>query len=280
MKSVFVTFADGSPEMISAAKRLGNQAAKTGIFSEILVLNDALLSDLHSIYRRDLPKIQRLDSFPLHYRASKAYAVQYTLGYAIGRFKTLCYMDAGNEIVVNRFSVRNLSSMIRLTEQEGGFAEQLPNPEFEYTKRELVEYLNPPQDDLNSGQVQATWFIMRVDAQNLELASRWVELSNPDLNLWQNPSNLEAQSVGFKDHRRDQSIFSLLWKHYQYPTRPAIRDFRGIKNASEPVQTRRNRTNDSEISYLTNTNVAGFLSSTFIRIRDFKNKLLKFPYRP
>jgi hypothetical protein len=271
--SIFVTFADGNPEMISAAERLEIQARSTGLFEEVLVLNDANLSDLFSLYKRNLEQIRKLDTYPLFYRASKAYALLYSIQYSLGKHQSICYMDAGNEIVVNRFSVRNLKRMISKAEQEGGLAEQLPNPEYEYSKLKLLEHMNPSPQVMNSGQVQATWFLMKVNKRNLDFASKWVELSNPDLNLWQNPTKNEPQVENFKEHRRDQSIFSILWKQSLYPTKPAIRDFRNICNASNPVQTRRNRSGKSEIKFYSNTTLIGFISTLFIQLRSFKNTL-------
>jgi hypothetical protein len=270
---MFVTFAEGQSEMISAALRLETQARKTGLFEEILVLNDETLSGLFPVYKQDLQRIKRLDTHPLYYRASKAYALLYAIKYSFGKYETICYMDAGNEIVVNRFSIRNLRKMLDNAAINGGLAEQLPNPEFEYTKANLLKHMNPTPEMVNSGQVQATWFIVKVDSKNLQFASKWVELSNPDLNLWQNPTNDEKQSEKFREHRRDQSIFSILWKQSNYPTKPAIRDFRSVWNASSPVQTRRNRSGNTEIKFYSNTSLVGFISTLFVKLRYLKNSV-------
>jgi hypothetical protein len=209
MRTLFVTFGNGSSDFEAAAVRLALQAEKTGVFSSAIALNQEMLLRSSRDYRNVQYSLQKLDVYPLYFRASKAWAIWSALSGTFGDFEVVCYADAGCEIVNNSITKFRLKRRIEFAYDHGGLAEQLKNPEFLWTKRKTLDFFNLSPSERTLGQVQSGLSYWRVDSSNLELAELWSSLSHYSLDLWQDPKDLGTESVKFRSHRHDQSIFSI-----------------------------------------------------------------------
>ena len=252
-KTLLLSFADGTDEFVRAGERLEGQAKRFGLFSEVVVLDAAKVASLSEEYASHVADWQLLDRFPIYFRAAKAFAVKAALEGNFGDFDVVLYVDAGCELNFNSWTKQVLEREIISSYNKGGLAEQIRMPEYLWTKPSLARALNSTEENLISGQMQATWSFWRVNSANLNTARLWCELSNPDLGYWQDPR--EPCCLGHNhNHRRDQSIFSLLWKKLDMPSRPYLIDFEtggafaNYRMLALPILTIRNRTGHSQLA--------------------------------
>jgi len=263
MKTLFLSFGDGSPQMIEAANRIGEQAISMKTFSQVTILNNETLLEIIPTYENTLKNMKQLDADPLYYRAIKTYLIDWGLRGYFGKFDVIMYCDAGSEFVDNFFSRKKLKKLLNQAYCLGGVAQHLNVKEMQFTKKKLFEYLGCSTDERNSLQIQATWSMWKNSDDNRKIVKQWVELSSAELDLWQNPIGTEEEFCDFIEHRRDQSIFSILWKRSGNYSFPELRDFRTILSASFPIQNRRNRTGQTQVSKVSNSWIAGLVSLTY-----------------
>jgi hypothetical protein len=198
---------------------------------------------------------------------TKAWLIRSALHGVFGDFDLIFYADAGCELLKNYWTKKEILRLLVLANRHGGVAEQLAYPEKQYTKRSLLNYFDLSSAEVEIGQVQATWSIWKNSAQSRDMADKWVDLSNPYFNYWHNPMGLEKfeQSVDFIDHRRDQSIFSILWKKNQYYVKPPYWEYGGkfgsVRGCSIPIHATRNRTGNSKINQIQQTYFAGLIGT-------------------
>lgn len=258
--------------MRAAANRLGCQASAMRVFDEILILDVEKLTLLIPEFEIILENIKKLDQEPLFYRAIKAYLIDWALDGRFGEFDLIMYSDAGSELINNSFARRNFNRLLETARQTGGVAQHLFGLENQFSKRKLLEFLKVSIFESATPQIQATWSIWKNSDENRTLAKNWVALSDSSLDLWQNPNDLTKESPEYIDHRRDQSIFSILWKRTGNETIPEYRDFRPILSASFPIQNRRNRTGKSVVPRTTKSFIAGLVSSVYTKFyRDLRS---------
>ena len=263
MKTLFVTYGSHS-NYLEAAIRLSEQVKKTKLFDKIIVLDDPKLIDLSPYWRKLNKRMQDLDAPGRHRQAGKTFLMKYVFSDLCTEFDVVMYADPGCEIPNNLISKMRFKTLLRGAYNFGGIAEQLDYPEYMYTKEALLKFIGDRADIRNTGQIQATWFILKNNSLNVNLIDKWLTLTDPTLGLWQDPSERErmSQSSGFIDHRRDQSIFSLLWKEFLLPIKAPYWEFGArvgaIRGLIEPIHTSRNKSGVS--------NLPKFHENTFLAI--------------
>lgn len=252
MKTLFVTYGSHS-NYLEAAIRLSEQVKKTKVFDKIIVLDDPKLIDLSPYWRSWNKRMQELDAPGRYRQAGKTFLMKYVFSDLRTEFDVVMYADPGCEMPNNFISKMRLKKLLRGAYNFGGIAEQLEYPEYMYTKEALLEFIGDRADIRNTGQIQATWFILKNNSLNNDLINKWLKLTDPNLGLWQDPSERErmSQSPGFVDHRRDQSIFSLLWKEFFLPIKAPYWEFGArigaIRGLIEPIHTSRNKSGVSNL---------------------------------
>lgn len=262
-KILFVTFADGNLDYLKAGKRLEKQARSFGLFSEVISLDDKNFRSFDSDWKSTAESLDDLNLLPYYYLGTKAWLVRSALNGSFGEFDVIFYADAGCEMLKNFWTKREVKLLLRLANRYGGVAEQLAYPEKLYSKKNIIDYFQLSPQELEFGQIQATWSIWKNSKQSRDLANEWVNLSNPYFNYWHDPEGLEKseQSTEFIDHRRDQSIFSILWKKNNYYIKPPYWEYGGkfgrIRGCSVPVHATRNRTGKSNIKPIQKTFIMG-----------------------
>jgi hypothetical protein len=266
LKTLFITFADGNLEYLKAAKRLKEQAQSLGIFSKVIALDDDSFRKLDSDWNEIAQVLASLHLLPYYYLGAKAWVIKSALYDAYGNFDLIFYSDAGCELMNNFWAKKELLNLLQLANSYGGIAEQLSYPEKLYSKQNLINYFNLTGKDLETGQVQATWSIWKNTEKSKDIVNTWVSISNPYLNYWHNPEGIEKleQSNYFKEHRRDQSIFSILWKQNQYHVKSPYWEYGGkfglIRGSAVPIHTTRNRTGISNIREINKNFLVGFIA--------------------
>jgi len=263
MRVLFLTFGDGSPEFRDAATRLMEQAKSIGVFSSALSLDHESLVRASPEYAVGKTSIMKLDSYPTYFRAAKSWVIQAGLLGRFGEFDLVCFADAGCEIAVNRISRQVLKSNFKKAYLHGGLAEQLPLPERSWTKKKTMDYFHPRNSHALSGQIQSTLSYWRVDEKNVDLVNQWVLLSDPKLDLWQDPPSKDLEEEYFIEHRHDQSIFSLLWKQAGHLVTPVnnywLLRLPNIRSACIPIHTSRNRTGITRLTWASKSNLVAVM---------------------
>ena len=276
-KLIFITY--GSHDNYwEAAKRVTEQAKQMRCFVEFYCLNDDMLKERSEQWRSWSTGLCNQDG-PRYKQAAKAFLLKSVIGEVRDSNATIFYCDPGCEFVSNYLARTKLKRLILKYEEKGGVAEQLHYPEYEYTKLELLNILDPNLIYRKTGQFQNTFFVIRADDKGREFAERWVEFIDPNKGLWMDPTNSELQLPGFVSHRRDQSIFSLLWKEFSYGRKNPYWEFGAkfgvLRGLAIPIHTIRNRSGESLLPRYQNSSLLAMLGvilnflATFNRV--FRN---------
>ena len=150
INSIFVTFGAGRTGWRQAAKRISREARATGIFSEVISLDEQWLKDFS-------PKSYAIVN---QFQSQNFYK---GFGYMIWKpliFKwimkqypnlNILYMDSGSHIDQNSQQIIQLKNLL-CENSKNGLAWALPNhKEIAWSKKELVLRMNPTEKILQSG---------------------------------------------------------------------------------------------------------------------------------
>lgn len=279
--SCLVVFGDGSEDFKNAATRLGEQAKNLKVFSKIEVLDSEKLSALSSRYQNDFNQIKTLTHYPLYFRAIKPWAILTALESKTSHFDVVAYLDAGCEIPNNWVTRRKLKNLLSFTFKNGAIAEQTGYPEKYYSRKNLLEKFNFNPKYVYSGQIQSTWSMFRNSKENIQFMLEWIELSDPKLKFWQDPSahELKFEDDEFIENRWDQSIFSLLYKNYDLPLKSTYWEYGGkfgsLRGLSIPIHAIRNKTGKSDLPVFHTSTLLALLASVINFFMDKTRRLRK-----
>jgi hypothetical protein len=270
-----VIFGDGSIDFKRAANRLGEQAKSLGIFSKVAVLDSNSLCDISSRYKADLIKILSLTDYPLYFRAIKPWAILSFMEDLNNPYDVIFYIDAGCEIPNNLVTRYRIKRLIIKTQETGAIAERTGYKETAYSRNNLIEFFGSSDWANTIGQIQSTWSMFKNSELNKRFLKEWIELSDPKYKFWQDPSGpeLDSQSPDFIENRWDQSIFSLLYKKYELPTKKTYWEYGGkfgdLRGLSIPIHASRNKTGLSQLPVYQTSGVLSVLSLIFNVVIDF-----------
>jgi len=248
-----LTYGGGRDEYRSAAMQLSADAADTGWFQSITCVTDLqdseLTQALHEVHGKFIQRNPRGNGYWIW----KPF-LSLELLKNLPKGHILAYLDSGCELSIIGHSIWN--HFVRQAAQHGSLFFSLPYIEAEWTKQETLSAMGLSGEHLESMQIQATWFMLRVDDESLELLGRWHEFcQKDDYALLIDTRNATIQSPMFHEHRHDQSILSILVKQRNIRTFPWLDRFAPwlyIKNSWTllyPVHTTR-ATKDRKIAKL------------------------------
>jgi hypothetical protein len=83
----------------------------------------------------------------------------------------------------------------------------------QYSKRILLDFLNATDEHKTTPQIIATAIMFKKTPHSVNFVNRWYEIASNEKYI--NDEHVEDEYPEFVDHRHDQSIFSLLVKHYR-----------------------------------------------------------------
>jgi len=202
MKLHFITF--GNELWKASVERLCAEARMLGIFDSVQGYNESDLDEWTRTYCDNNPR-------GYGYFAWKSYVCMKTLA-RIDDDDVVVYADAGCTFNPKaRGRITEYADMVKIESGILGF--QMTWLEREWTKMELFQKFNceSRSDIIDVGQIEATAFVFRKCPNVCSLINDWnsIPRENP---LYINDDTTIPQLSCFREHRRDQSILSLLMK--------------------------------------------------------------------
>ena len=204
----FITFGGGNKKYIEAGQRLTNQASNLNLFNKITLYtdedlkNDNIFWDKHSTFTNNRG---------YGYWLWKPYIIKKTID-QLKDGDILLYLDAGCEIDTrNKDKISFYLELVKTDYLIGTYTAYM---EKQYNKMDLILYLDMLDDKyLNTYQHQAGLILIFICDKTRSLINEWYNIGCDYHNIDDSQSinkNLDC----FKEHRHDQSIFSLLTKKY------------------------------------------------------------------
>ena len=207
-----LTFAGGNA-FRRQAERLREEAESLGCFESITSLTD--LSDhqwVREIFHEhgDFIRSQR-SGFGLW--VWKPVLVAKAL-HSIADDELLIYIDSGCEFSMR--GVGRLDEYFKLALHNEAAFWSIPFLEQDWTTEFVRNKIDPDDNFSKTNQIQATWFILKKCQRTISLVNEWVRFSTQNeyelLIGKRGASSAEQNSAFIKNHRQDQSVFSLLVK--------------------------------------------------------------------
>jgi len=201
----FVTFGDGSPNWRITAKRLKKLALTSNLFCRVSALQ---LEDLNFFLTKDEKQWMR---------KTRGFGYWLWKSMAILKFASenqsldlILYMDAGCHINLNPEALQKFEEYCNLAKHNGILAFRTQHLERDWSKNDLLNLFET--DYSMSGQFLGA-ILMGTPEKISELARHWLELSRvQSYHFLDDSPSLIPNYIGFKEHRHDQSILSLLLK--------------------------------------------------------------------
>lgn len=207
----FITFGSHS-NYIEAGIRLYNQAASFKLFHQMKLYTFIDLQKDAEFYEKHSEFI-RQNKRGCGYWLWKPYLIHKNMN-AMKNGDVLLYLDCGCEL-----NIRKRNKMIELVHLVKKHKIIASNTEIEsiWNKRDLLLKLNVadlPQI-VSTPQKAAGAIIMLVCDETRKLVNDWYELAiSNDYHFIDDTPSIYPNILSFKEHRHDQSIFSLLVKKY------------------------------------------------------------------
>jgi hypothetical protein len=208
--NVFITFGGGGQNYIEAGERLLNQAKLTGYFDKLILYTDADLKEDSEFWN------QHSDFISNHQRGYgywlwKSYIIKKTMT-MLNDGDTLMYLDCGCEIGGEKQLL--IPSFLKQVKEEYVMGTEVVHLEKHWNKMDLVIHLNMQDSNfLNTPQHQAGALLFHCCNKTKTLVDEWYSTCCTYHLIDDSPST-HRNAVGFKEHRHDQSVFSLLTKKY------------------------------------------------------------------
>jgi hypothetical protein len=250
----FICF--GGPNTIyhNAIKRLHNQALSFNLFDSITCYTEKDLMSDSTFWNKH-------GNFILSNRRGYGYWIwkPYLIYKKLSEIDTndiLLYLDSGCELNIN--GKLRLLELIKLTQQKLILATSSLQTELIYSKQDLIEFMSMQSHPLlTQSQAQAGALIIKKCQTTIDFYKEFYQICQNYHFIDDSPSKLQNHH-SFKEHRHDQSVFSLLLKKYNLlnydldPTYfgdgPSSKLVYNKKAISYPIWYCRNRSGNSFLS--------------------------------
>jgi len=227
----FITFGAGDKNYYEAGERLLNQANNIQLFDKTIFYTDADLKADTEFWNQHSNFIEN-NKRGYGYWIWKPYLIKKTME-QMNNGDILLYLDCGCEIDIRMKHVFNRDLELIKNEYVMGTTVCI---EREWNKMDLLKKLDVLDSKyLNTPQCQSGANLILVCDKTRELINKWYELACDYHNIDDSPS-IEPNLSCFKEHRHDQSVYSLLLKKYNlFSIHPfsSIRDWRNRSGVSQ-----------------------------------------------
>lgn len=260
-KLVFVTFGAGRRGWKDASKRISEEAENSSIFDVVHCLDETWLQkndpEIHKVV---LEILERCGSRGFGYWVWKP-AI---LVWAMNRYpnSSVLYMDAGSHIDLNPILLERFASLLSENGEFKELAWTLPeHPEIEWTKSELLDRLSASENQIFSDQIQSGFIFLSPSSQAKEFTKNFRALALENSGFLFTDELRSEQVAAFREHRHDQSVFSLLWKCH---------GFRAYADLTDPSEYG----NFAIIAFRNNTGLHGYYPRGRLQARRYRDLLI------
>ena len=228
----------GNLDLYPSAIRLRKQAESFNIFDEILIYHEYNLP-----YDEKFEKFLRKKLVPSRgfgYWCWKAFIISKTLE-SMNDGDILFYTDIGCHL--NKEGINKFYEYLDMVIDNGALCFELSYIEKIWTKSDLFNYFNVLNDKNITDtchRASGAFWIIKNDV-NIEFVSKWLQVYYDDFSLVDDTPSKIPNAYTFKEHRHDQSIFSILSKIYNFYT-ISYKEFE-INDKQYPVNALRDKIN-------------------------------------
>lgn len=216
---VFITFSSCGEKYTQAAQRLMSQAYSTQCFDKLVhydeksLINDTEFWNMHANFIIN-------NSRGYGYWIWKPYLIMKTMK-SMSEGDILLYLDAGCEIDTQKIS--KFQELFRVVKKDK-IVGSTTKKEKDWNKMDLINYLNMNNNCfLSTPQRQAGALCFCICSKVQNLVHQWYNISCK-YNLLDDSQSIVNNFPGFKEHRHDQAIFSLLSKKQKIFSKYSIKD--------------------------------------------------------
>ena len=208
MSKVFITFGGGGQNFLDAVRRLTTQATDLRVFDRVIGFTDSDLKADQEFWTKHGQFIQA-NKRGYGYWIWKSYLIEKTMK-TLADGDILLYLDAGCEFAPEcRYEMKRLIQLVKKENIVGTYTGCL---EGDWTKMDLLSEMKMTEVG-TTRQRGAGAVLLCVNSKTRNLVSEWYRLANNYHFIDDTPSNLDNLPT-FKEHRHDQSIYSLLTKKH------------------------------------------------------------------
>lgn len=225
-------------DLSPSALRLKKQTESFNIFDKILIYNECNLP-----YDEKFEKLLRgklVSSRGFGYWCWKPFIILKTLE-SMDNNDILFYIDIG--CYLNKEAINKFYEYLDIVIDNGNLCFELPYIEKIWTKSDLFNYFNVLNDKniTDSTQRAATSFFLLKNEINIEIVNEWLQVFYDNFSLTDDTPSKINNDAAFKEHRHDQSIFSILSKIHNFYTIKSEIDF--YDNKYYPIWALRDKKN-------------------------------------
>lgn len=231
-KKIFITFGGGAQNYYDAGNRLVEQVKKLDLFDEAKLYTDIDLKNDIDFWNKHGNFIEN-NKRGYGYWIWKSYIIKREMDNMMDG-DILLYLDAGCEVDYKKKEL--FKDYFNYVKQDFIIGNNLGSKYLEknWTKMDLINYLDM-KDYLNTEHREGGINMFYVNYYTRHLVNEWYRISSI-YNLIDDSPSVSNNDPAFKEHRHDQSIFSLLTKKYRIFS---------DKNISLIVEAIRNKTGKS-----------------------------------
>jgi len=208
-----MSFGGGEQNYHDAAYRVSNEVKISNIFNEIVIFTDKDLKSDTEFWEKNGNFIES-NKRGYGYWLWKPYLIMKTLE-RMNDNDILVYLDSGCEVANNENTYDSIMKHINKCDEYNILYTYTEHDEKTYTKMDLFDYMNVKNNEniLNSTQNQATLIIIKKTPKTIELVKEWYTIGC-NHHFIDDSASILPNAPSFREHRHDQSIFSLLTKKY------------------------------------------------------------------
>ncbi len=239
MSKHFITFGAGDNKYINAGNRLCKQANDCKLFDNIELYGKTQLQNNNDFWKKHRFFIEK-NSRGFGYWLWKPFLIKKKME-TMNNGDILLYLDCGCEIDIQKKTELEKSFKVIIDDKIIGTMNGSGHNgllEKDWSKMDLILYLNMNEPQyINSVQRQGGSNMFYVCKETKDLVNEWYTIACI-YHLLDDTRSKYKNSATFKEHRHDQSIFSLLSKKHNLYSKTSLYDYGIIINRNYSSQSK------------------------------------------
>lgn len=243
-KKIFISFGAGAKKYIDAGNRIIRQAKRTQLFNEYKLFTGNYLKNDKDFWEKHRDFILK-NKKGFGFWVWKPYIIKKTMEF-MNDGDILLYLDAGLDLDFRKKNI--IKQKFKIVKEDkiiGTYVRKINGPEKRWCKMDLIKHMDMLDNKyLNTQQRQGgtNMFLVCEDTRNL--VNEWYNIACKYQLLNNLPSTTKNLDC-FREHRHDQSIFSLLTKKYNlFSKKTTLDDFVMIYPRNKTGKSRINMKNN------------------------------------